>query len=345
MATADMFHVKLVGPSRPLGPVRSNTMDPDRDPRRKRQLSRSPDGAQARKQFKPGQNRDNATAQSNENSPRRSSISNGTPKHQSNGVGSSPGPQGRAQNSKDSSKDARTSLVNSPNSYASPMRDTSGRSTPLEKSKTNGASASSSKVAVTSKSTLSVNQAKGDATTTPDSILALLTSFSDEVAQQAALKISRDQAQARADRRQLEYNSTRNNFTAFPAIRERKTLDKEAAFKELGTRDEALKTHKASQTELMTTLATMISQNATRTDLVSRAEHNELVKELDKAKSLIETQLEQLVELNRHADDMRKASDDFDGRLTAHQKVRSTAINKIQLQLYRLLRRASSILY
>ena len=319
-------------------------MDASRDPRRKRLPSRSPDGAQARKQLKPGQLRDNSIAESNENSPRRSSVSNGTPKHQPNGVGSSPGPRGPTQNSKDSSKDARTSMVNSPNGYASPMRDASGRSTPLDKTKANGGSVSNSEGGGTSGHPPSVNAGTRDAITTPDSILALLTSFSDEVAQQAALKISRDQAQARADRRQLEYNSTRNNFAAFPAIKERKTLDKEAAFKELGIRDERLKTHKASQTELMTTLATMLSQNVSRTDLVSRAEHNDLIKELDKAKSLIEKQREQLVELNGHANAMRKANDEVAGRLNMHQKVRSVATNKIHLQPSRLRIRAFFLL-
>lgn len=294
-------------------------MDPRRDSRQKRPSSCSSDGTYARKALKP--------AQFNESTSRRSSMSNGTPKHP-NGLASSPDARNIAQ----TSKDTRSLPVDLPNARDSPMRDTSGRSTPL--GKTNGISTSKDEVAVNGSSS-NINSEKANASTTPDAILALLQNFSNEVAQHAALQISHDQAKARADQLQLEWNSTRDKHAAFPAIKERKTAAKDAAHKERRARAEELNAHKASRIELMTTLATMISQNVACADHVSRAEHTDLGDRFNKAQEMIKTQMKQLEQLSENATEMHKANETLSSRLNTHQKVREAVVKNVSVQVFR----------
>ena len=259
-------------------------MDPRRpslgahDPR-KRQLSRSPEGAHARKQFKPDQEKTLGPIKTGD-SP-RSSISNDAPRQNSSGA--------------------------VPQSLHTRRQSFQPDKGPRKEDE--GASSSDS-----------------------NAILDSLITFSSQVASHAYLHMSKEQAAARVQRAQLEYNMNRKQFTMFPSIRESKEAEKVAAQKELNDKEHKLNEHNASQHELMGTLANLIGQATEvqpRTDVVSREEFESLQASHNKLKSEADATIKglrfELAEAKRLADKVSSQAGQVPGFASQIKGLRSDA--------------------
>jgi hypothetical protein len=182
----------------------------DQDPRNvKRPSSRSPDGAPSRKQHRPDERMEDIHSPS-----RRSSISNGTPRHP--GVGM-PSPREPRLNTMAVQQNARNSplsgKINSPDNRNGVKEGvSSGRSTPQH---------GPPKPAV---ATAVMSSFDGHP------ISQAFTSFASENAQFCSLKVADVEANAQRARAQRLYNldDERRNFS-FPAIRERRTAAQNVA--------------------------------------------------------------------------------------------------------------------
>ena len=284
---------------------RRQSYNPSADPR-KRNASRSPEGGQARKQPRADQPRETPTGPSNNSGSRRSSMSNGTPRHPGPGGGTADGRGPSGQLGGELRTQTGTIGVNSPSNRSSPFEGgTSGRSTPQQRPIGLG------------------NQPKrhhredvpmSDAVDTggPEGLLNLLTQFSSNIATQAALQASKDQAEARLKRTQQELTEVKSKFAAFPAIKERKLKERDAVQSEVKSKEVKLNEHVASQQQVMGTLAGLIGQISTpkpQMDTVSRAEFDRLqqnYEELSKDKDLAKSSM---IKFNSELAEVKNASD------------------------------------
>lgn len=205
---------------------------PTMDPRKaKRPASRSPEGVPHRKQTRPEPPRDSAS--------RRSSISNGTPRH----LGlTSPGAYERRPSHV--TTDVRSKEANSPSSK-------SGRSTPMQHT--------------SDVQTLAVAPDIASAVVSEGSrsILDTLMQFSSTSAQYAILQYKKEEAASGFKRIDREYLANEANFTLYPAIRERKTAARDAAQKELTTIELQLKACETQSQHHMQGLSKLIEDAAT----------------------------------------------------------------------------------
>lgn len=223
----------------------ADSMDPRRratDPR-KRPPSHSPEPDRPQKQARSGHPTEAASPRDADPS-RGPSVSNGAAR-----AGSPPGATNKLKS--DLCRDAEGGMQ----SPTSPRNGSgSGRSTPQQ--------------TITTKE---LDQAASNP------ILAALQAFSSAAAAQASFEIEHRQAQQFYKRACSEYQSSKQYFSGFPALEEKKSaLRKQASETSLQAK-EALEKHINSQTKMMENLAALIGSASQRTDIKSSVSDTDML--------------------------------------------------------------------
>ncbi|KAK3719703.1 hypothetical protein LTR37_004240 [Vermiconidia calcicola] len=340
-------------PPRPPHASRSSTLDPrpqaykrqnsNADPRemtdsnRKRNASQSPEGGQARKASRPDAPHEAPLELNSHGGSNRSSTSNEASRRSSAMAGSHHR-RPSTQLEGDRMEQDGGLFVNSPDHKSQQDDASSGRTTPQQRG------IRPPPASTRQQSAQPPIDAGVEGASKP--VLDLLMNFSSHVAEFASLKISKDQAEARYNHAQLSYNENKKKFEQFPAIKDRKSADREAALNELRQREQTLEQQKMAQQQLMSGLATLIQQASTvkppaisTEEFVSRADfiaiqksHNALKQEVENANGSLKSLRTELEIANKEASDARSVLQNLPQDLP-QQRVTISAIRKDCTQL------------
>ena len=243
---------------------------------KKRGPSKSPDGAHGRKQQKPDSPIGNGIP--NNVDSRRSSISNGTTNVARPNLSAQSQLPPRPPPAAPMRKPSDGAILSSPRS---PLESaTSGRTTPQQRPSNLSKDTTPQLTKDTAPQlTNGVPAPNMDLSMDSMSLTDFLVKFSSDLASRAALEHERNQAQALLSGAQRQYNEMKKHFKSYPAIEERKNMDKKVAQEALKFKEKQLLENSTSQQEIAGALATIIGQLAApkpNPDMVSRAEYDAL---------------------------------------------------------------------